>query len=77
VKGEVTLSQRSPFDPTWITINLTSANEKNTGQVMKTSSYKIHELPTVPVPSVNVNENHCLKSGSVLNPSNIQEDQGA
>jgi hypothetical protein len=57
-------------------MNLTSADEKNTGRVIKTSFYKIHELPTVPVPSVDVNESRCLKSGSVFNPSNIQEDQG-
>lgn len=77
VKGEVTLSQRSPFDPTWIRMNLTSANEKHTGQVIKTSAYKIHELPPVPLPSVNVNENRCHKTGSVFNPSNIQEDQAS
>lgn len=76
VKGEVTFSQRSPFDPTWIRMNLTSANEKHSGQVIKTSAYKIHELPPVPLPSVNVKENRCLKTGSVFNPSNIQEDQG-
>jgi hypothetical protein len=76
VKGEVTLSQRSPFDPTWIRMNLTSANDRHTGKVTKTSAYKIHELPPLSLPSVNVNENHCLKTGSVFNPGNIQEDQG-
>lgn len=76
VKGEVTLSQRSPFDPTWIQMNLTSTNDKYTGRVTKTSAYKIHELPPVPLPSINIKDNHCLKTGSVFNPSNIQEDQG-
>lgn len=76
VKGEVTLSQRSPFDPTWIRMNLTSTSDKHMGTVTKTSAYKIHELPPVPLPSENMNENCCLKTGSVFNPSNIQEDQG-
>jgi hypothetical protein len=76
IKGEVTLSQRSPFDPAWIRMNLTSISDKHTGQVTKVSAYKIHELPPVPLQSVNVKENHCLKTGSVFNPSNIQEDQG-
>jgi hypothetical protein len=57
-------------------MNLTSTNDKLTGRVTKTSAYKIHELPPVPLPSINVKENHCLKTGSVFNPSNIPEDQG-
>jgi Cu/Zn superoxide dismutase len=77
VKGEVTLSQRSPFDPTWIRMNLTSTSDKHMGTVTKISAYKIHELPPVPLPSENMNENCCLKTGSVFNPSNIQEDQAS
>ena len=57
-------------------MNLTSTSDKHMGTVTKTSAYKIHELPPVPLPSENMNENCCLKTGSVFNPSNIQEDQG-
>jgi hypothetical protein len=57
-------------------MNLTSTSDKYTGRITKMSAYKIHELPPVPLPSINVKENHCLKTGSVFNPSNIQEDQG-
>jgi hypothetical protein len=57
-------------------MNLTSTSDVRTGKVAKTSAYKVHELPPVPLPSVNIKENQCLKTGSVFNPSNIQEDQG-
>ncbi|KAJ4431919.1 hypothetical protein ANN_20526 [Periplaneta americana] len=77
VKGELTLSQRSPFDPTWIKINLTSTLNTPTGNLARISSYKIHELPPTPLPSTDVKENHCYKTGSVFNPNNIQEDQAS
>jgi hypothetical protein len=57
-------------------MNLTSTSDRHTGTVTKISAYKIHELPPLPLQSVNVKEDHCLKTGSVFNPSNIQADQG-
>ena len=64
----MTLTQRSPFDPTWMRINLTSVQD------VMVSTYKIHELP----PSTLTNSaNPCMQTGAVFNPSNIQDDQGA
>ncbi|PSN32762.1 hypothetical protein C0J52_15463 [Blattella germanica] len=75
VTGDVTLIQRSPFDPTWIRMNLTSTRDSLTGSTSTVTSYKIQELP--PLPYTPANENPCQKTGSVFNPSNIEEEQAS
>ncbi|KAJ9574059.1 hypothetical protein L9F63_008585 [Diploptera punctata] len=69
VNGDVTLSQRSPFDPTWIRMNLSSIHH------VTVSTYRIHELP--PSTFTAITDNACARTGSLYNPDNIPEDEGS
>ncbi|XP_067011092.2 uncharacterized protein Rsod [Anabrus simplex] len=79
VKGEVSLSQRSSFDPTWLEIHLTYPRSKIMGAQTVVSHFKIHELPPIPIPlpSDVVEENKCLQTGTMYNPTLVPEDEGS
>lgn len=74
IKGELTMSQRHRFEPTWLNFSFTSTDGslKNNFEYAKNiASYKIHELP--PSPLYANAENYCSTSGNVFNPRNIEE----
>ncbi|GLH08747.1 Uncharacterized protein GBIM_13929 [Gryllus bimaculatus] len=72
IKGQVTFSQRSPFDPTWLQFNLTSPRNED----KRISSFKINEL--LPLSYVPPGENRCLTTGQLFNPTSISnENAGA
>lgn len=75
IKGEVTMHQRSLFEPTWLNFTVHSAvNElkENTEFLRDFGGYQIRELP--PDPTKSNQDIHCISCGSVYNPNNINED---
>ncbi|XP_046993173.1 uncharacterized protein LOC124605492 isoform X1 [Schistocerca americana] len=76
VSGEVTFSQRSPFDPTWLHFNLSSYNDKFLGRPFHLTKYRIHELPP-PSFFAEKSGNRCFQTGNVYNPTDINPDDGS
>ncbi|KZC13221.1 hypothetical protein WN55_05919, partial [Dufourea novaeangliae] len=75
IKGEVALTQVTPFNPTWISISLTPVNDLETRlrYATKVESYKIHELPPETTKTQSNTAERCKTTGNVYNPSNIDE----
>ncbi|XP_053977399.1 uncharacterized protein LOC128875655 isoform X1 [Hylaeus volcanicus] len=73
IKGEVTLTQVTPFEPTWINISLTPVNNLETRlrYATKIQSYKIHELPPQTTVSLSNPDEVCKTTKNMYNPSNI------
>lgn len=73
VKGELTMMQRSKFEPTWLNFTFTSTDGslKNNFEYAKNiASYNVHVLPPSPL---HANSNsYCKSSGSVFNPRNLE-----
>ncbi|KAJ3625819.1 hypothetical protein MTP99_016359 [Tenebrio molitor] len=71
IQGDVTLTQYSRFEPTFLNFNLTTARGDLETRLVYSSSvagYKIHELPIKPAKTVGQNENSCLTTKFVYNP---------
>lgn len=71
IKGEVTLTQITPFEPTWVNISLIPINDLETRlrYATKIQSYKIHELPPK-ITDTQIAE-VCKTTKNMYNPSNI------
>lgn len=72
ISGQLTMLQRSKFDPTWLnfTFASTDGSLKNNFEYAKNiASYKIHDLP--PSPLYANADSHCATSGGVFNPRNL------
>lgn len=71
IKGDITLTQGSRFEPTFLNFNLTTARGDLETRLVYSSSvsgYKIHELPVMPPKTVGQTENACLTTKYVYNP---------
>ncbi|XP_076297419.1 DNA-directed RNA polymerase II subunit RPB2 isoform X3 [Lasioglossum baleicum] len=75
IKGEVTLTQVTPFEPTWVNISLTPVNDLETRlrYATKIKSYQIHELPAEATKAGSDSADVCNTTGKVYNPSHIDE----
>lgn len=75
VKGEVTMTQETPFDPTWVNVSLAPINDLETRlrYATKVASYKIHELPPESEKSVGKTVEPCQTTNKIYNPLNIDE----
>ena len=74
IKGELTMLQRSRFEPTWMNFTFASTDgslRNNFEYAKNVASYKIHELP--PSPLYANAENFCETTGSVFNPRKLEE----
>jgi hypothetical protein len=73
IKGELTMTQRSKFEPTWLNFSFASTDgslQNNFEYAKNIASYKIHELP--PSPLYANSERYCRTSGGVFNPKNLE-----
>ena len=75
IKGEVTLVQETPFDPTWVNVSLTPINDLETRlrYETKVASYRIHELPREPEKFLQDVGEPCLTTKNMYNPLNVQD----
>ncbi|XP_043268911.1 uncharacterized protein Rsod isoform X2 [Venturia canescens] len=75
IRGEVTLSQETQYDPTWVNVTLNTINDLETRlrYATKIAAYRIHELPRDPFYFMHQNnsEEPCLTTKEMYNPSNI------
>ncbi|XP_076765114.1 uncharacterized protein LOC143432228 [Xylocopa sonorina] len=73
IKGEVSLTQVTPFHPTWVNISLTPINDLETRlrYATKIKSYRIHELPPDPAEISNDTVKVCRTTKEIFNPNNI------
>lgn len=74
IKGQLTILQRSRFEPTWLNFSFASADGslKNNFEYAKNiASYKIHELP--PSPLYANADNYCSTAGGVFNPRHLED----
>lgn len=74
IKGELTMMQRSRFEPTWMnfTFKATDGSLKNNFEYAKNiANYKVHELP--PSPLYENADIYCQTAGKVFNPSSIED----
>ncbi|XP_024941705.1 uncharacterized protein LOC107268693 isoform X2 [Cephus cinctus] len=77
IKGEVTLTQDMPFNPTWVNVSLVPVNNLETRLRYNTkiASYRIHELPQEPTRSRAQTGEPCLSTKNMYNPLKIDEKQ--
>ncbi|XP_044755346.1 uncharacterized protein LOC123314251 [Coccinella septempunctata] len=71
VKGEITFTQNTKFEPTFLNFNLTTSRGDLETRLVYSSSvagYKIHELPIKPSKTVGQNENTCITTKYIYNP---------
>ncbi|KAG7190089.1 hypothetical protein KM043_006224 [Ampulex compressa] len=75
IRGEVSMIQETPFDPTWINVSLTTINDLETRlrYATKVAAYRIHELPPEPTKSVSFTIDPCTTTKSLYDPSKIDE----
>ncbi|XP_076244983.1 uncharacterized protein Rsod [Calliopsis andreniformis] len=73
IKGEITLTQVIPFNPTWVNVSMTPINDLETRlrYSTKIKSYNIHELPIEPNQPLNKAAEICATTKNMYNPSNI------
>ncbi|KAK9881797.1 hypothetical protein WA026_017312 [Henosepilachna vigintioctopunctata] len=74
VKGSVTFTQHTIFEPTFINFNLTTSRGDLETRLVYSSSvagYKIHELPIKPSKTVGQTENACLTTKYIYNPLKV------
>lgn len=74
IKGELTLMQRSIFEPTFLnfTFRTTDGSLKSDFEFAKNiASYKIHELP--PSPIYESESQYCETAGGIFNPREIDQ----
>lgn len=76
MKGDVIFRQNSKFDPTFITIDITSARGDLESKIIFGSivgGYKIHELPRLPLNTLK-NDSICSTTKKIFNPTNMEND---
>ncbi|XP_058804660.1 uncharacterized protein LOC131671891 [Phymastichus coffea] len=75
IKGEVTLSQETPFHPSWVNVSLSPINDLETRlrYETKVTSYKIHELPKKPENFLQDTLEPCITTKDMYNPLKIEE----
>lgn len=76
VKGEVTMHQRSPFEPTWLNFTVHSAKNElreNTQYLRELAGYQIRNLP--PDPTLANKMSFCQSTGAVYNPTDVEEHE--
>ncbi|XP_034178940.2 uncharacterized protein Rsod isoform X1 [Osmia lignaria lignaria] len=74
IKGEISLNQVTPFDPTWVNISLVPVDlETRLRYATKIKSYRIHELPPEPANSLSKTAEICQTTKKTYNPNNIDE----
>lgn len=76
VKGEITVHQRSPFEPTWLNFTVHSAKNElreNTEYLRQLAAFQIRELP--PNPTLADTRMYCESAASVYNPTNAEADK--
>ncbi|CAG9854590.1 unnamed protein product [Phyllotreta striolata] len=74
IKGDIQMTQRTKFEPTFVKFNLTTARGDVETRIVYSSTvsaYKIHELPIKPFPAGNEIENSCLTTNFVYNPQSV------
>lgn len=74
IKGELTMHQRSKFEPTWLNFSFASVDKSlksNFEYAKNIASYKIHNLP--PSPLYANSDTYCATAGSVYNPRNMKD----
>lgn len=73
VKGEITMYQRSPFEPTWLNFTVHSAKNElreNTEYLRDLAGFQFRYLP--PNPALANKDTYCNSTGPVYNPSNVE-----
>lgn len=77
IKGEVTFTQESPFDPTWLNISLNPVNDLETRLRYETkiAAYRIHELPEEPAKHLEEVDEPCTTTKKMYNPLNVDEKE--
>lgn len=76
IKGEVTLTQGSIFEPTFLNFTFKSADGtlRNNFEFAKNiANYKIHELPPSPLYSGTSTNEYCETAMETFNPRNLHE----
>ncbi|KAB0794972.1 hypothetical protein PPYR_11811 [Photinus pyralis] len=74
IKGELQLTQRTQFEPTFLNFNLSTAKGDLETSLVYSSSvagYRIHELPIAAAKTVGQMENSCLTTKFYYNPLKI------
>lgn len=77
IKGQITMTQRFKFEPTWLNFSLTSASNDfraNHEMARDMAAISIRSLPPDPVMAGDRNR-RCQSSGRILNPTNTDLDK--
>ncbi|XP_011497265.1 PREDICTED: uncharacterized protein LOC105361711 [Ceratosolen solmsi marchali] len=77
IKGDVSLVQENPFNPTWVNISLMPINDLETRlrYETKVASYRIHELPIEPDKLIQETIDPCLTTKNVYDPLKIYDKE--
>lgn len=73
IRGTIDFTQRSPFDPTWVNVQLGTADldyESNLRFVSSVLRYSIKELPPKSSEVGNL-EKYCNTTGKLFNPTKL------
>lgn len=70
IKGEVTMKQRSRFEPTWLNFTMGSSDKSHEGNIKYASDVSAFEIDDLPPDylSTELNNNVCTTCGSLYNP---------
>lgn len=73
MNGEITMHQRSPFEPTWLNFTVHSTKNElreNTEYLRDLAGFQIRSLP--PDPTMANQNSYCNTSGTIYNPTNVE-----
>lgn len=75
IKGSVTLSQETPFNPAWVNVSLNPINDLETRlrYETKVTAYRIHELPIELEKPMDDGKASCLTTKNTYNPLHVEE----
>lgn len=75
IKGDVILTQETPFNPTWVNVSLSPINDIETILRYEThvTSYRIHELPREPDKFLQDTVEPCTTTKDMYNPLKTDE----
>ncbi|XP_055314851.1 uncharacterized protein LOC129575370 isoform X3 [Sitodiplosis mosellana] len=76
VKGEVTIHQRSPYEPTWLNFTVSSAKNElreNTEYLRDLAGFQIKTLP--PDPTLANMNTYCNSAGGIYNPTEVDNSK--
>ncbi|XP_023244895.1 uncharacterized protein LOC106647898 [Copidosoma floridanum] len=76
IKGEVTLVQETPFDPTWVNVSLSAINDLETRlrYQTKVAYYRINELPQEPSKFLEDVVEPCSTTNNLYDPLKTNEN---